>query len=232
MTLPSLNEEEEQTQTKNVGTSYFRAPEAINGRYSAQTDMYMLGKSMKWLKEMRKNKMFKSQSSELSDWEKVENLCIRSKPNDRISASEVKSILLANSNIDMKGVAKKCQKQPKSSQNGQNPPKIPDLVKSTSGVNAITNDMDALKVEETDTKKCQKQPKSSQNGQNDKDIEQKEIVYLAATARTRNSPKGKTGMKYHEKKGCFKANSHIAIEEAESFGHSPCRKCLKPLQIF
>ena len=73
MTLPSLNEEEEQTQTKNVGTSYFRAPEAINGRYSAQTDMYMLGKSMKWLKEMRKNKMFKSQSSEFSDWEKVEN---------------------------------------------------------------------------------------------------------------------------------------------------------------
>ena len=50
-------------------------------------------------------------------------------------------------------------------------------------------------------------------------------------ARTRSSPKGKTGMKYHEKKGCFKANSHIAIEEAESFGHSPCRKCLKPLQI-
>ena len=220
MTLPSLNEEEEQTQTKNVGTSYFRAPEAINGRYSAQTDMYMLGRSMKWLKEMRKNKLFKSQSSELSDWEKVENLCIRSKPDDRISASEVKSILLAKSNIDMQGVAKKCQKQPKSSQNGQNPPQIPDLVKNTSGVNAITNDMDALKVKDTETK------------DNDKDIEQKEIVYLAATARTRNSPKGKTGMKYHEKKGCFKANSHIAIEEAESFGHSPCRKCLKPLQIF
>ena len=218
MTLPSLNEEEEQTQTKNVGTSYFRAPEAINGRYSAQTDMYMLGKSMKWLKEMRKNKMFKSQSSELSDWEKVENLCIRSNPSDRISASEVKSILLANSNIDVKGVAKKCQKQPKSSQNGQKPPKIPDLVKKNSGMNAITNDMDALKVEDSETK------------DNDKDIEQKEIVYLAATARTRNSPKGKTGMKYHEKKGCFKANSHIAIEEAESFGHSPCRKCLKPLQ--
>ena len=219
MTLPSLNEEEGQTQTKNVGTSYFRAPEAINGRYSAQTDMYMLGKSMKWLKEMRKNKMFKSQSSELSDWEKVENLCIRSNPSDRISASEVKSILLTNSNIDMKGVAKKCQKQPKISQNGQNLPQIPGLVKNTSGVNAITNDMDALKVEDTETK------------DNDKDIEQKEIVYLAATARTRNSPKGKTGMKYHEKKGCFKANSHIAIEEAESFGHSPCRKCLKPLKL-
>ena len=87
-------------------------------------------------------------------------------------------------------------------------------------MNAITNDMDALKVEDTDTK------------DNDKDIEQKEIVYLAATARTRNSPKGKSGMKYHEKKGCFKANSLIAIEEAESFGHSPCRKCLKPLQMF
>jgi hypothetical protein len=83
-----------------------------------------------------------------------------------------------------------------------------------------TNDMDALKVEDTDT------------NDNDKEIEQKEIVFLAATARTRNSPKGKSGMKYHEKKGCFKANSHIAIEEAESFGHSPCRKCLKPLQIF
>ena len=72
---------------------------------------------------------------------------------------------------------------------------------------------------------------NGQNSQNDKDIKQKEIVYLAATARTRNSPKGKTGMKYHEKKGCFKANSHIAIEEAESFGHSPCRKCLKPLNL-
>ena len=219
MTLISLNKEEEQNQTKNVGTSYFRDPEAINGRYSAQTDMYMLGRSMKWLKEMRKNKIFKSQSSELSDWEKVENLCIRSNPSDRISASEVKSILLANSNIDMKAVAEKCQKQPKSSQNGQNPPQIPDLVKNTSGVNAMTNDMNALKVEDTETR------------DNDKDIEQKEIVYLAATARTRNSPKGKTGMKYHEKKGCFKANSHTTIEEAESFSHSPCRKCLKPLNL-
>ena len=101
---------------------------------------------------MRKNKMFKSQSSELSDWEKVENLCIRSKPSDRISASEVKSILLANSNNDMKAVAKKCQKTPKSSQNGKNPPKIPDLVKKSSGVNAIINDMDTLKVEDTETK--------------------------------------------------------------------------------
>ena len=180
----------------------------------------MLGKSMKWLKEMRKNKMFKSQSSELSNWEKIENSCIRSQPSDRISASEVKSIFLGNSNIDTKGAAKKCQKQPKNSQTGQNPPKIPDLVKRNSGVNAVTNDMDALKVEDTDTK------------DNDKDIEQREIVYLAATARTRNSPKGKTGLKYHEKKGCFKVNSHIALEEAESFGHSPCRKCLKPLQIF
>ena len=31
---------------------------------------------MKRLKEMRKNKMFSSQYSELSNWEKVENLCI------------------------------------------------------------------------------------------------------------------------------------------------------------
>ena len=193
----------------------------------------MLGKSMKWLKEMRKNKIFKSQSSELSDWEKVENLCIRSNPSDRISASEFKSILLGKSNIDMKGVAKKCQKQPKISQNGLNLPQIPGLVKNTSGVNAITNEMNALKVEDTNTKNKNGQSgQNGQNGQNDKDIEQKEIVYLAATARTRNSPKGKTGMKYHEKKGCFKANFHIAIEEAESFGHSPCRKCLKPLQIF
>jgi len=77
----------------------------------------------------------------------------------------------------------------------------------------------ACKVNDTDTK------------DKEEDKEQKEMVYLADQARTNANPKGKTGMKYHEKKGCYNANSHIAKEEAESVGHGPCRKCLKPLDI-
>ena len=208
--------DDEQVYTMGVGTGNYRAPEMHGGYYNTAVDIYSFGKTMKDLRTAGMSPLFRTQSEKLRVWMQIEAACMVFNPSKRPNAEEVRLRLfnLLNGVEHQSGPARlegpwrafgpRCN-----AQSGW--PAIAQM-------NSYGEEFEAsgpLVFDGAD--------------QDEGDI----YVFVCATARTsHDQPKGTTrrGMKYHMTESCFESYIQTTLEIAESFSHTPCKRCC-PVEI-
>lgn len=225
--------DEEQVYTRGVGTGMFRAPEMRGGYYNSAVDIYSFGKTMQNLRNAATSPLFRTRSKKHSDWKKVESACMVTNPHERINAKELNLGLVAvlNGTIPTPQSGR-WHAHAQMSLVGTSGPRLegPPPVVRWEHQSATTHESGywpSLNVEFQSGPLDEAMILESGGGEDDIDEEQ-DVVYVSTTARTsHDQPRGTTkrGMKYHMMRSCSGSSVQTTAEIAESFSHTPCKRC-------
>jgi len=244
---------EEVIKHTNTGTAGYKPPEIRRGVVDFRSDIYSLGKAMKYLSDanttLQSNKRYFEEFSALVQKMVVSDFLLR--PHAFLVANELRDMDKSNakgsSAVDIAPQAFKMsaanlcidkgkEKQHVTKGGGGNRAVDPRSLKreckadESAAVDAVcellaTNQIDA---------------ESKPNPGQVVSLHQQESVteadhssapspcYISQTAGCRENPRGKCRMSYHTKMGCCRSEVEVTVAEAEDYKHRPCSHCCRP----
>ena len=221
--------------TCNAGTASFRPPESRNGKCTAKSDVYSLGKSMAWISTMNKRLLRERHLREQWDsWTSQMTLEYPAKKRPDMSAV---CLLL---NPDHVAVPFEPAVDEEKTATNNSPPSSPSKRKPRKsgggegpcGVRHIDRDRDKLMTLSPCTAPC---PMSSGSPQSPEWVvaggisQEAADVYLTIQSRCARKPTGSKLTKYHSSSGCGNIVGRelmtVSESEARLYGHKRCKVC-------